>query len=323
MSVRQPRCSIGFSAIATCVVAALLWLNPTPMYGQDLGGAGTVGGTVTDPSGGVMVSATVEIANAVSGLKRTTLTDSAGKFVFRNLPRNPYQIVVTAQGFKPLERSLTLNSAVPMDLTLTMALAGAAESIVVTGGDLMAECAHRPRPDCRFTAADRIAVGTQPSDHARGSGVVADSNGFFHPIGDRADPIRARRSARNRPAEPRLFEPDFPRGRAIDGSDYRRRGRPNMATRAVSSWRCVTKSGIDLTRRGGTLSWIRLLRHAGDRRHVRAGVARGRQLRVGHWRANGSLSRLAGVFGPSRWRRERDAVRPVRSRDRTAPARCT
>ena len=46
-----------------------------------LGGSGTVQGTVKDPTGGVMVSVTVELANPVSGFRRTATTDSAGQFV--------------------------------------------------------------------------------------------------------------------------------------------------------------------------------------------------------------------------------------------------
>ena len=65
---------------------------------QELGGAGTVQGTVKDPTGGVMQSVEVKITNPVSGFTRTTTTDAAGKFVFRNLPPNPYHVAVERAG---------------------------------------------------------------------------------------------------------------------------------------------------------------------------------------------------------------------------------
>ena len=43
----------------------------------------------------------VEISNPVTGFRRTTTTDASGKFVFSNLPPNPYHISVAAQGFEP------------------------------------------------------------------------------------------------------------------------------------------------------------------------------------------------------------------------------
>jgi hypothetical protein len=103
------------------------------LHGQELGGAGTVQGTVKDPTGGVMVAVTVDISNPVSGFKRGTTTDATGKFVFRNLAPNPYRLEVTAQGFNPLTRDVDVRSAVPIDLDLSLQLAGTTESVQVVG----------------------------------------------------------------------------------------------------------------------------------------------------------------------------------------------
>src|ERR1700681_3204866 len=104
-------------------------LGLTPARAQGLGGAGTVQGTVKDPTGGVMVAVVVNLANPVSGFRRTATTDAAGKFACRNLPPNPYHISVTAQGFQPLDRDVDVRSAVPIDLDLPLALAGATASV--------------------------------------------------------------------------------------------------------------------------------------------------------------------------------------------------
>src|SRR3954469_2300011 len=100
---------------------------------QGLGGAGTVQGTVKDPTGGVMQAVEVRISNPVSGFARTATTDAAGKYVFSNLSPNPYHISVQAQGFQTLERDVDVRTAVPITVDLNLALAGATESVHVTG----------------------------------------------------------------------------------------------------------------------------------------------------------------------------------------------
>src|SRR5438093_4086306 len=105
------RALMGFVRLVVCFSL----LAPALAFAQELGGAGTVQGTVKDPTGGVMQSVDVRIANPVSGFTRTTTTDTAGRFVFRNLPPNPYHITVEAQGFKTLERDVNVRSAVPTD----------------------------------------------------------------------------------------------------------------------------------------------------------------------------------------------------------------
>src|SRR5437899_5591893 len=102
-------------------------------FAQGLGGAGTVQGTVKDPTGGVMQSVEVRISNPVTGLIRTSTTDAQGRYTFSNLPPNPYHVRVEAQGFQTLERDVDVRTGVPITLDLTLALAGAAETVSVVG----------------------------------------------------------------------------------------------------------------------------------------------------------------------------------------------
>jgi len=106
--------------VAALLLMALALSRPTPLFGQELGGAGTVQGTVKDPTGGVMQSVTVRIANLVTGFSRSTSTDATGRFVFRNLPPNGYHITVEAQGFNPLEQDVDVRSSVPIELALSL-----------------------------------------------------------------------------------------------------------------------------------------------------------------------------------------------------------
>jgi hypothetical protein len=178
------------SVIVACLVALVSFADRAASA-QSLGGAGTVRGIVKDPTGGVMQAVEVKISNPVTGLARTATTDAAGRYVFGNLPPNPYHITVEAQGFQTLQRDVDVRSAVPIDVDLTLALAGATSTVQVVGHaeDLV------ERDPTAHTDVDRSLIEKMPIESSSGlnqvitlasPGVVADSNGFFHPIGDHA-----------------------------------------------------------------------------------------------------------------------------------------
>src|SRR5258708_18672261 len=122
VGVMKMRSVVAFVVVLSFGFCGMLG-RPTAALAQDLGGAGTIQGTVKDPTGGVMVSVAVNLSNAVTGLKREATTDAVGRFVFRNLPPNPYRLQVSAQGFQNLERTVDVRTSVPIDLTLsTMAV---------------------------------------------------------------------------------------------------------------------------------------------------------------------------------------------------------
>src|ERR1700749_2565655 len=70
------------------------------------GNAGTVHGTVTDPSGAVIPNANVHITNHVSGFERSVPTDATGQFTVTNVPFNPYHLTVSATGFAAASQNL-------------------------------------------------------------------------------------------------------------------------------------------------------------------------------------------------------------------------
>jgi len=178
------------------------------------------------PTSGVMQAVDVKISNPLSGFTRTTTTDAAGKYVFRNLPPNPYHISVVAQGFMPLERDVSVRSAVPIDVDLTLALAGGQTSVEVVGHaeDLL------ERDPTAHTDIDQSLVEKLPIETVGGlnqvitmasPGVVADSNGFFHPVGDHA---QTQFSIDNQPVTDQ-------QSRVYSNQIW-----PNTATRAASSY---------------------------------------------------------------------------------------
>ena len=67
------------SALFVCLLAA------APVAGQ-IGGSGTIKGTVTDPTGAVIPSATVTAINVATGVETRRETTAAGLFVIAPLP---------------------------------------------------------------------------------------------------------------------------------------------------------------------------------------------------------------------------------------------
>src|SRR6516162_2929789 len=101
------------------ISAAVLFLSAT-LAAQATGNAGSITGTVTDPTGAIVPGATVQIHNPVSEFTRNTTTDSAGKFSFANVPLNPYHLTVTSQGFAPAAQDVEVRSSLPVSLKISL-----------------------------------------------------------------------------------------------------------------------------------------------------------------------------------------------------------
>src|SRR5215471_2947035 len=161
------------------------------LLGQSVA-SGTIEGTVVDPSGGVVVGATVEVRNPITGFQQTTTTDSMGAFRFTNIPFNPYHLQVSQTGFDASAQDVNVRSTVPVPVKVMLSLAGVAESVVVeAGGGEIVENVPYAHADVDIAILDKLPVlspasGLSDAIVLSSPGVVADSNGFFHPLGDHA-----------------------------------------------------------------------------------------------------------------------------------------
>ncbi len=155
------------------------------------GNAGTIRGTVTDPSGAVVPSATVHLTYAVSQFERATTTDATGQFAFSNVPFNPYIITVSAKGFAQLNQSVEIRSSVGINVKLVMQITAGVQTVTVqAAGDLI------ENDPTYHVDVDRDLFNKVPLESASSTlsslvtlttpGVAADSNGLFHGLGDHA-----------------------------------------------------------------------------------------------------------------------------------------
>src|SRR5882724_6829759 len=179
-------------SLVAAIAVARLTLGVISGKAQSTGNS-MVSGTVVDPSGAVVVGATVEMRNPVSGFTRTTTTDVRGNFSFPNVPFNPYHLTITKQGFASNAQDVDVRSVVPTNLTVNLKVTGSSETVTV---EASAEDLLENDPTFH-TDVDRDLFDKIPLESASSSvsslitlatpGVAADSNGLFHGIGDHAE----------------------------------------------------------------------------------------------------------------------------------------
>ena len=177
--------------VRTLIIVATLLNIGTAAFAQSLGNAGTIEGTVVDPSGAAVPKAEISIHNAVTGYKQSAVSGPDGSFRLSNLPPNPYQVQVKVAGFAAYQQTIDIKNAIPVSVKAMLALAGANTTVLVEGAAQALETDPSAHVDI-----DRSLILKLPSyDPAGGlsqaitfstGGVAADANGFFHPLGDHA-----------------------------------------------------------------------------------------------------------------------------------------
>src|SRR4051812_11943825 len=87
------------------IAAAIAWAQQ--------GSNGSISGTVTDATGGVVANATVKVTSERTGETREEKTTESGDFFFGAVVPGPYSVRIEATGFRPLEQksNMVLTSA--------------------------------------------------------------------------------------------------------------------------------------------------------------------------------------------------------------------
>jgi len=110
----------------------LLLVASLPLIAQN--NTATISGTVTDASGAAVANAPVSAFNVSTNLKRDTVTNAEGQYVFEFLPTGGYRVEVSATGFKKFVRSgliLEINQSARVDAVVNI---GAVSEVLTVNG---------------------------------------------------------------------------------------------------------------------------------------------------------------------------------------------
>jgi hypothetical protein len=175
-----------FLALAAVLVCALAG----GASAQSIGGSGTIQGTVTDPTGATVPQATVTITNRVTNYGQTVTTGDDGAFQLTNIPPNPYHLEVTAPGFEVHHEDTEVRGTVPVSLKVQLAVGEGKTVVTVEAGELVENVPYAHN-DVSTESLDKLPLSTPGGGMSdaimlSSGAVTADSNGFFHPLGDHA-----------------------------------------------------------------------------------------------------------------------------------------
>jgi hypothetical protein len=163
---------------ATLMLGALLALVTSgSAFGQ--GFQGGIRGSIKD-SGGVVPGVEVTLNNEQTNIKRTTVTNERGEYVFANVDPGTYQVKAALQGYKTIDRGgIRLGTQQFVTLDLTMEVGQISESITVTGEAPIIETSNASKG----TVLDSATLQTLPAP-GRNAFMVGVSVPTVIPSGD-------------------------------------------------------------------------------------------------------------------------------------------
>jgi TonB dependent receptor/Carboxypeptidase regulatory-like domain len=165
--------------------------TPLLAYSQSAGTAGSVSGTVTDPNGAMVAGANVTLKNAATAFQRAAVTDGVGSYSFQNVPPNNYQITVTAAGFRDAAQNIAIGASMSVQASFALSVAGGSAVVNVAVDTQNVENISTTHTEVNQSQINLLPLSSPGSGLSEAvtltsAGVVADSNGFFHPLGDHA-----------------------------------------------------------------------------------------------------------------------------------------
>jgi carboxypeptidase family protein len=160
---------------------------------------GIVLGTVTDPAGGIVVDAKVELTNPGTNETRSTATNSAGQYVFPNVIPGEYTLKVAKEGFRTSSSTLRIDVTKSYTMDFKLELGPMGQQVVVEAaaqvelqtadaqvGNEVTSDAMTKLPTLRRNAAALLTLqpgvtpgtGTFPRVGMRVAGAIDDQNTF-------------------------------------------------------------------------------------------------------------------------------------------------
>ncbi len=119
-------------ALLLAAFLCLFAVAPSALFAQNAN-TGTVAGTVTDPSGGAIVGATVTLTDPSTNIARTAETNETGRYFFANVVPGSYNVSVSKTGFRVSKLvNQVVNVGASLTLNISLELGSVAETVEVT-----------------------------------------------------------------------------------------------------------------------------------------------------------------------------------------------
>ncbi len=159
---------------------------------QATGQGGTIQGVITDPTNAAVAGATVSLTNSVTSFNQTLKTQQDGSFRFPNVPLNTYTLQIESTGFQKYTQTINVRTQVPIEQNVNLVLAGTQQTVTVEATPDTIENV----PTSHVDVSQNLIADLPTTSSSSGlneiipltsPGVVADSNGFFHPQGDHGE----------------------------------------------------------------------------------------------------------------------------------------
>jgi Carboxypeptidase regulatory-like domain/TonB-dependent Receptor Plug Domain len=115
-----------------------LWLAAFPKPAKAQIGNATLGGTVTDPSGGAIADAELTLANKANGVEAKASSNERGEYTFTNLTPGAYDLKITKTGFQnyiQVGLVITINASARADAVLKVGTQS--QTVTVEGSNIL------------------------------------------------------------------------------------------------------------------------------------------------------------------------------------------
>jgi len=119
-------------ALLLVALFCLFAVIPSSLFAQSAS-TGTVAGTVTDPSGGAIVGASVTLTDTSTNIQRSSATNETGRYFFANVVPGTYNVTVNKTGFRVSKLiNQVVNISASLTLNVVLELGSVAETVEVT-----------------------------------------------------------------------------------------------------------------------------------------------------------------------------------------------